>query len=78
MEIKNKHDELMNEHGEVFNVLVKWFGNMTFNVLHFWDTDDTFYIVIRHKNGQNNVVTMIRVFWLSSGFELSVDNSIFL
>lgn len=75
MEYDNKHDELRDEHSEVFDVLSNWFKFTKFHVQHFWEDTNTFYIVTTNQKLLTTVMSAIRVFRIDGEYHLSVDNS---
>ena len=73
MNYRTKHDELREEHMNVFDVLSNWFEFTEFKIVHFWEDKGTFYIVAQLSDLQNNVLAMIRVFSVGNELKLSVD-----
>lgn len=78
MEHINKHAELRDEFNEVFSVVSYWFKFTKFHIQHFWEDNDTFYIITTHQKLRETIITAMRVFPIDGEYNLSVDNSVII
>jgi len=62
----------MNLKQEVKLLLDNWYGSLPFKIIHWWEQDNTWFIVVNCKNNLN----FIRIFPVGREYQCSMDRVI--
>ena len=65
----------------VQNIIDDWYKNTQFDIIHFWDQDDTWFVTIRHYSPAEDKIKLdfVRIFpsyRLPGEYHISVDKTV--
>ena len=65
----------------VQSIIDRWYNNVQHDIVHYWEQDDTWFVVIRHYSSTEDVVKLdfVRIFpsfRMEGEYHISIDKTV--